>query len=72
MSERLIPAKPPNPQTHSATLSITMESPSTIDDFMPTFYVGQHESKRALPVSNQVVRQAQDCNVRCPWLNPLH
>ena len=48
-----------------------MESPSAIDDFMPTFYVGQHESKRALPVSNQVVRQAQDCNVRCQWLNPL-
>ncbi|MCJ1463448.1 methyltransferase protein [Pseudocyphellaria aurata] len=39
-----------------------MDSPSVIDDFMPTFYVGQHESKRVLPVSNQVVRQAQDCN----------
>lgn len=47
-----------------------MESLSAIDDFMPTFYVGQHESKRVLPVSSQVVRQAQDCNVRCQWLNP--
>lgn len=43
----------------------TMESPTSVagDDFMPTFYIGQHESKRTLPVTDQVLRQAQDCAV---------
>ena len=40
-----------------------MESPSTVEDLPSTFYVGQHESKRPLPVTSQVLRQAQDCNV---------
>ncbi|KAE8453517.1 hypothetical protein EG329_010378 [Mollisiaceae sp. DMI_Dod_QoI] len=30
------------------------------DDFTPTFYIGHHESKRPLPVSDFVLRQAQD------------
>ncbi|KAI9803432.1 MAG: methyltransferase protein [Piccolia ochrophora] len=30
------------------------------DDFCPNFYIGQHESKRALPVSDLVLGQAQD------------
>ena len=33
------------------------------DDWMPTFYVGQHESKRILRVTDDVLRQARDCNV---------
>lgn len=41
-----------------------MESEGSMGDPMPIFYVGQHESKRVLPVSDDVVRQAQDCNVR--------
>lgn len=28
---------------------------------MPVFYIGQHETTRSLPVSDQVLRQAQDC-----------
>ena len=42
-----------------------MESPTSVtgDDYMPTFYVGQHESRRLLPVTEHVLRQAQDCNV---------
>ncbi|KAJ5053922.1 uncharacterized protein L3040_000212 [Drepanopeziza brunnea f. sp. 'multigermtubi'] len=30
------------------------------DDYTPTFYVGHHESKRPLPVTDFVLRQAQD------------
>lgn len=43
----------------------TMETPTSApgDDCMPTFYVGQHESKRSLPVTDPVLRQAQDCAV---------
>lgn len=33
---------------------------SLVDDYVPTFYVGHHESKRALPVSENTLRQAQD------------
>ena len=33
------------------------------DGWMPTFYIGQHESKRSLLVTDQVLRQAQDFNV---------
>lgn len=40
-----------------------MDSAAAGDDYMPIFYIGQHESKRALPVSVDVLRQAQDCNV---------
>ena len=42
----------------------TMESPSAVDDSVPIFYVGQHESERQLPISSQLLRQAQDFNVR--------
>lgn len=34
-----------------------------MDDYMPTFYVGHHESKRALPVTDHVLRQANDHGV---------
>ena len=34
-----------------------------MDDFIPTFYVGQHETKRSLPVTDFVLRQAQDIGV---------
>ncbi|KAE9380200.1 Skb1 methyltransferase [Stipitochalara longipes BDJ] len=37
-----------------------LDSPSPVDDFTPTFYVGHHESKRPLPVTDFVLRQAQD------------
>ena len=40
-----------------------MEAELPEDDWMPTFYVGQHESKRQLPVAEHVLRQAHDCNV---------
>ena len=40
-----------------------MDSAAAGDEYMPIFFVGQHESKRALPVSADVLRQAQDCNV---------
>jgi protein arginine N-methyltransferase 5 len=39
---------------------------SPIDDFTPTFYIGHHESKRPLPVTDFVLRQAQDVGVRNP------
>jgi protein arginine N-methyltransferase 5 len=42
------------------------DPPSPIDDFAPTFYVGHHESKRPLPVTDFVLRQAQDVGVRTP------
>ncbi|KAF1989330.1 arginine N-methyltransferas-like protein [Aulographum hederae CBS 113979] len=39
-----------------------MESPTSPGDPPPVFYVGQHESRRQLPVSDHALRQAQDCN----------
>lgn len=36
---------------------------ATSDEFMPTFYIGQHESDR-VRVTPELLRQAQDCNVR--------
>jgi len=43
-----------------------LDSPSPVDDFTPTFYVGHHESKRPLPVTDFVLRQAQDVGVGYP------
>ena len=40
-----------------------MESPEN-DDYVPPFYIGQHESKRLRPVTDEVVRRAHECNVR--------
>lgn len=40
-----------------------MDPSTSVDDYIQTFYVGQHESRRALPVTEPVLRQAQDCNV---------
>ncbi|KAF2463401.1 protein arginine N-methyltransferase HSL7 [Lindgomyces ingoldianus] len=37
-----------------------MDSPDSMGDML-VFYVGQHESNRPLPVSDQLVRHAQDC-----------
>jgi protein arginine N-methyltransferase 5 len=34
-----------------------------VEDYMPTFYIGHHESKRPLPVTDFVLRQAQDVGV---------
>ena len=42
------------------------ESSSPVEDFVPTFYVGHHESKRPLPVTELVLRQAQDIGVGSP------
>ena len=39
-----------------------MESPEQ-DDYVPTFFIGQHESKRSRPVTDEVVRRAHECNV---------
>ena len=39
------------------------EYPSLVDDFVPRFYVGHHESKRPLPVTELMLRQAQDIGV---------
>lgn len=42
------------------------EPASPVDDYTPTFYVGHHESKRPLPVTDFVLRQAQDVGVSAP------
>lgn len=36
---------------------------SPLDDYTPMFYIGHHESKRPLPVTDFVLRQAQDVGV---------
>lgn len=41
-----------------------MEFASSPDEYMPTFYIGQHESDRTR-VTPELLRQAQDCNVSC-------
>lgn len=45
------------------TPGIEIETSSPVDDYTPTFYVGHHESKRPLPVTDFVLRQAQDVGV---------
>lgn len=39
-----------------------MESPGSVDDYIPAFYVGQHESDRERPVTDGLVRRAHECN----------
>ncbi|MCJ1321606.1 methyltransferase protein [Xylographa vitiligo] len=39
-----------------------MDTPIQDDTWMPTFYVGQYETDRALPVTSSVLYQAHDCN----------
>ncbi len=34
-----------------------------VDDYVPIFYVGHHESQRPLPISELTLRQAQDVGV---------
>jgi len=41
-----------------------------LEEFTPTFYVGHHESKRPLPVTDFVLRQAQDVGV-CLYQIPI-
>lgn len=53
--------------TSSQPLSGADAEPSSpVDDYTPTFYVGHHESKRPLPVTDFVLRQAQDVGVSAP------
>ena len=40
------------------------ESSSIAEGNLPMFYVGHHESRRQLPVTEEVLRQAQDSGVR--------
>jgi len=40
------------------------EPPSPIDNYIPTFYVGHHESQRPLPVTDSVLRRSQEVGVR--------
>lgn len=42
------------------------DSDMAADEDIPTFYIGQHESKRPLPVTDFVLRQAQDVGVCDP------
>ena len=39
------------------------ESLSPTDGYIPTFYVGHHESQRPLPITDFVLRQAQEIGV---------
>jgi len=41
-----------------------MEQMGSPAEYMPTFYIGQHESDRTR-VTPELLRQAQDCNVSC-------
>ena len=41
-----------------------MDSPTDLGEAMPMFYVGQHETKRAVPVSAELIHHAQDLGVR--------
>ena len=36
---------------------------SDMGDVMPLFYIGHHDSTRALPVTDQLVHHAHDCGV---------
>lgn len=36
----------------------------SMDDAVPSFCIGHHESNRSYAVTSDVVRKAHDCNVR--------
>lgn len=40
-----------------------MEFKSSTAENLPVYYVGQHESRRQLPISPHTVSRAFDCNV---------
>lgn len=40
-----------------------MDSPTTMGEVMPMFYIGEHQTKRPLPVSTELVHHAQDLGV---------
>ncbi|KAL8890163.1 MAG: hypothetical protein Q9215_002638 [Flavoplaca cf. flavocitrina] len=51
-----------------------MESKSSTAENLPVYYVGQHESKRQLPISPHTVSRAFDCNydmITTPITTPL-
>lgn len=41
------------------------------DESMPIFYVGHHESRRPLPISDPILRQAQDIGVSTRFISLL-
>jgi len=47
-----------------------MEAVNGAEDMIPSFCVGQHESKRSLPVTPQTVQRAHESGV-CPYSNPI-
>lgn len=53
-------------------LTTTTMSGGYADDMesLPVFYIGQHESKRALNVSAELVQHAQDLGVRVAMFPP--
>lgn len=54
--------------TASLPLAAEADASSPLEEFIPTFYIGHHESKRPLPVTDFVLRQAQDAGVsNHPW-----
>lgn len=40
-----------------------MDSASSVGDALPIFYIGHHESKRALEFSEELLQHAQDLGV---------
>lgn len=47
-----------------------METQSLEEDWQHKFYIGQHESKRALPVTEYILSLARDCDASSPptWI----
>jgi len=52
----------PHPQPLNTPFS-AMEDVDAMDDAPPVFYIGQHERKRTLDVSAELVQHAQDLGV---------
>jgi hypothetical protein len=49
-----------------------MDSPTSTAEMLPLFYVGEHSSKRPLPVSAELVHHAQDLGVSSTSHNCEH
>jgi len=58
-----IMATPQQPLRAEAEGGADEEQPSPTDGYIPTFYVGHHESQRPLPITDFVLRQAQEVGV---------
>jgi hypothetical protein len=67
------PVKTPTRQNTASFAAMSYSD--AMDDLVPTFYIGQHETSRSLNVSSELVQHAQDlgvCSITPPYRELIH